>query len=409
MSGCIEKSEPASAGDEAVSHPPRPRMLIVYFGALPSRNNLGPAVFVENLARAMISRFDIEIISLNYDVGTKKALFDAGGYHVETAGRLKATYLPFDFRRFAWLRSILLQKWDVVLLNCAYDPRLAIPTLLLLRFYRPRQRAFHVPHGIFMQALSMQGRWKKRLFRWSCSILGLLQTVVHVASVEAEAEDIKRELGDRQKVIVLPQFPEVPLDRIPRPGKPANTLKMCLAGRVAAQKNILGAISMLHNVRVSCELDVFGDLSDQTYVEQCRRQIAVLPPHVKVGLLGLVDRQDLLRRMEDYDLFFLPTLGENFGHSIIEALGRGVPVLISDRCPWTDLAENGAGWCFPLSEQVRFREVIEQVFALGDEWSFYQDKALSYAKKLDGGAALQDLYFNCLMEKNEERAVESGV
>jgi glycosyltransferase involved in cell wall biosynthesis len=42
--------------------------------------------------------------------------------------------------------------------------------------------------------------------------------------------------------------------------------------------------------------------------------------------------------LHKYDLFILPTLNENFGHSIVESLSVGTPVLISDNTPWRSSA-----------------------------------------------------------------------
>ena len=36
---------------------------------------------------------------------------------------------------------------------------------------------------------------------------------------------------------------------------------------------------------------------------------------------------------QEYDLLFLPTKGENFGHVILESMSAGTPVLISDTTP----------------------------------------------------------------------------
>lgn len=72
-------------------------------------------------------------------------------------------------------------------------------------------------------------------------------------------------------------------------------------------------------------------------------------------------------KLAEYDLFFLPTLGENFGHVIAEALSSGLPVLISDTTPWRDLAEKSLGWDIPLNEVDRFAECIEACAAKSPE------------------------------------------
>jgi hypothetical protein len=45
--------------------------------------------------------------------------------------------------------------------------------------------------------------------------------------------------------------------------------------------------------------------------------------------------------LAEYDLFLFPTLGENYGHVISEALASGCPVVISDQTPWRNLEAEG--------------------------------------------------------------------
>jgi glycosyltransferase involved in cell wall biosynthesis len=44
------------------------------------------------------------------------------------------------------------------------------------------------------------------------------------------------------------------------------------------------------------------------------------------------------------DLFVLPTLNENFGMAVAEALAVGVPVISTKGAPWSGLEREGCGW-----------------------------------------------------------------
>ena len=41
-------------------------------------------------------------------------------------------------------------------------------------------------------------------------------------------------------------------------------------------------------------------------------------------------------------------MNENYGHSIVESLSTGTPILISEHCPWNNLDEFNAGFKLPL-------------------------------------------------------------
>jgi glycosyltransferase involved in cell wall biosynthesis len=47
----------------------------------------------------------------------------------------------------------------------------------------------------------------------------------------------------------------------------------------------------------------------------------------------------------------LPTLHENYGHAIAEALASGCPVLISDHTPWNEAEIKNAGFVRPLTPE----------------------------------------------------------
>jgi glycosyltransferase involved in cell wall biosynthesis len=69
--------------------------------------------------------------------------------------------------------------------------------------------------------------------------------------------------------------------------------------------------------------------------------------------------------LREHDLFFLPTLGENYGHVVQEALLAGCPVLLSDTTPWRGLQALGVGWDLPLDDEAGFRAVLRACVQMG--------------------------------------------
>ena len=79
--------------------------------------------------------------------------------------------------------------------------------------------------------------------------------------------------------------------------------------------------------------------------------------------------------------FFFPTLGENFGHVISEALIAGCLPIISDQTPWLDLEECKCGNVISLDNQNLFIKALERYSAMDQkEFSYYVNNAQNYIK-----------------------------
>jgi glycosyltransferase involved in cell wall biosynthesis len=81
---------------------------------------------------------------------------------------------------------------------------------------------------------------------------------------------------------------------------------------------------------------------------------------------GAIDPQDIPTLIREHDLLFQPSLGENFGHTILEALVQACPVLVSDRTPWRALSARHAGWDLPLEDASAFRQRLQWLLELDE-------------------------------------------
>jgi glycosyltransferase involved in cell wall biosynthesis len=119
--------------------------------------------------------------------------------------------------------------------------------------------------------------------------------------------------------------------------------------RIAPKKNLLSAIRAVSKLSGDVVFDIWGPVDDLSYWRACQKEIAAVPLNVKVTWRGEVPNEQVPAILADYDVFLLPTLGENFGHVIVDALTAGLPVVISDRTPWKNLQEAGVGVELPVS------------------------------------------------------------
>src|SRR6185436_14152308 len=64
------------------------------------------------------------------------------------------------------------------------------------------------------------------------------------------------------------------------------------------------------------------------------------------------------------ELFVLPSLDDNFGIVVAEALGAGVPVITTHATPWAELIEQDCGWHVPADVD-GIRGALREAFARG--------------------------------------------
>ena len=71
-----------------------------------------------------------------------------------------------------------------------------------------------------------------------------------------------------------------------------------------------------------------------------------------------------LKLLKQNHFLMLPTLGENFGYVILEALAAGSPVLIGDQTIWTKIDERRAGWSMSVGNPTLWTQTIARCLAL---------------------------------------------
>lgn len=111
----------------------------------------------------------------------------------------------------------------------------------------------------------------------------------------------------------------------------------------------------------------------------------------------MVKGENVVNVLSEYDILFLPTKGENFGHVIVEALAAGIIVLTSDQVPQNDLEENNCGFNFHLSKSKNFINCLK---SLNEDFSLVnimkQSSRIYYEKKYLQTGALRIKYLRNL-------------
>ena len=127
--------------------------------------------------------------------------------------------------------------------------------------------------------------------------------------------------------------------------------------------------------------DIYGPIEDRDYWLECEKAIGALPPYIQVQHKGELMPDVVVRTMAHYDVFFMPTKGENYSHVITEAFCAGLPVLIADTTPWRNLQNLSIGWDLPLDNPDAFSAVLDELATMqAEEHLRTRQNVLTWAK-----------------------------
>ena len=85
---------------------------------------------------------------------------------------------------------------------------------------------------------------------------------------------------------------------------------------------------------------------------------------MRVNYKGVIPSEQVPELFGNYHALFMPSQGENFGHTMAEALATGLPLLISDRTPWRGLEAARAGWDLSLEDGTAWRTKLMELVAM---------------------------------------------
>lgn len=353
---------PSVSKDAAQS---RPRVLVVADYYLPGVNAGGPVRSVANMVDRLADEIDFFILTRNHDLGSQAPYEQLGSEYWHAVGRAKVKYFSAHALRRV-LRHVAEVPHETLYLP-SYFSRLSLRLLWARRLGAPpRRRVVVAPRGQFaFEAMSLKPNRKRAMLSLS-NAAGIHSGIIWHATTAAEAGQISSAVKSEEAIVAANLSSTVHGGS--RSGKKSpGQLRIVAIARIHRIKNILQGIQWLQGLEGDVRYDIIGPHEDNVYLEECRRAAAQLPRNVKVNFLGPLPHDEIAGRMGHYDLFFLPTTAESYGHSISEALGGGVPVLVSDRTPWRGLTNRGAGWDVPLQDPARFREILQHCVAMPAE------------------------------------------
>ena len=363
------------------------RILVILHTYLPGFRSGGPIRSIEGLILQLKDSLDFYVYTSDRDLGDSRTYpgircnewLARDGYQVYyEKGR---TFLP---RLARIIRGIDPHS---VYLNSLFDYRYSIRIAALKRLGLLKCRLVLAPRGELSPAALSLKKTKKRLFLAMAGLLDLYREIHWHASTETEKKEILDHFGTTAVWIALDlsrpaSSPAWPVHR----AKAGDGLELVFLSRICRIKNLGFALEVLSQCNFSTLFHIYGPIEDETYWLECQRRMATMPGNIQVQYRGAIAHNDVPAMLAAYDFLFLPTLGESYGHVVMESLLAGTPVIISDRTPWKQLEPDGAGFMVRGFGHSDYLDVLARAFAMdGSTYDRMSRKAQGY-----GHLALSD-------------------
>lgn len=199
------------------------------------------------------------------------------------------------------------------------------------------------PRGMLGAAALTFSRRQKQMFWQAFQRRALRSVTCFHATAPSEVEDI-RAFGLTAPVAVIPNGIDVPntASTVLRPNEPRQVLHL---GRIHPKKGIdrlLRAWALLADATNGWELRIVGP-SEGGHAEALQA-LALGLGLANVRFEGPIHGDAKAAAYAGAELFVLPTLHENFGMVVAEALAQGTPVISTIGAPWEGLAIERCGW-----------------------------------------------------------------
>ncbi len=375
------------------------KKIMVFIGVyLPGKKYGGPVTSIRNFTEALGDDYSVRIVTTNHDFCEREAYKDINeGWN--RVGKADVLYLPDEGLSFENLKGLLEEERpDIIYASGVMNIKVnhgmfkaakavGIPILL-------------APRGdICDNAINIK-RWKKIPFLTVSRITKLFDGMYFQATAEEERTNLKKYLKIPDDRIFLLQ--NISAEQVLKTDikKNAGSLRAVFISRIHMKKNLLAAIQAVNAMTSEVTFDIFGPVEEEEYYEKCKEEMEKAPKNVKVSYKGMLKPGEAGEKFSEYDCFVFPTLTENYGHVIAEALMHDCPVVLSKgTTPWEDLESEGAGYLVELTDIEGYTAALEKIAALdGAEYKELVDRVRGYVDKKISLKDLRNKYKEMLEE-----------
>lgn len=354
-------------------------LLLISDTYFPAQDGGGPVVSCFNLVNALQGE--------GVEIGVLTRASSRAGKHLEVARdqwvSREGQNIYFADQR--WSLSGLWQvlqerKPDVVYVNGLFSMTGFVWPLLLSLLVGFKLVA--CPRGMLLPQALSQKSFKKYLFLLLIApAIRLSRVRWHCTSPEEAAEMPVWFCGPAAEIVVLMNLPRQGI--APRcQWQKHPPLKLVSACLVSPMKNIDRVLEALGQAESDITYTLYGNIKDAAYWERCSQYVERLPANVEFVYAGPLMHEDVPAALAQHDVYIQPSRSENYGHSLIEAMMLGLPIITSHSTPWNDLSLLRAGENIDPDDVSAIAAAIDRFAGLSTEdYRVWAESAVDYARQ----------------------------
>lgn len=224
-------------------------------------------------------------------------------------------------------------------------------------------------HGMLEPWALRSKRWKKKVY-WSLLEKRNLEGARCLRALTRSEAEHYRDAGLRQPIVIIPNGVEVPAEICPEPfydryPQLRGRRLLLFLGRIHPKKGLALLCQSWASIcrdYPDAQLILAGPDSEGTKV-LLEAQISALGIESRVTFAGMLRGNEKWAALRAATVFLLPSYSEGFSIAVLEAMGAGIPVIVSRQCYFPEVETSGSGWVIEV-EATSLSRALRECLAL---------------------------------------------
>jgi glycosyltransferase involved in cell wall biosynthesis len=300
----------------------------------------GPIRSIENIILLFNSSLKIKLVTSNQDYNGHNLPQSINSNIIQLESKTGCSIIYIS-NTLLGLNTLFntIKSLDTIYVNGLFKPSLNFVPII------KSNKLIVAPRGMLQKPLLKQKWLQKGLYLSVLKFIFYFKNVKWHATTVQEAFEIRNVFGNQSNIKIISNIPVCPYGTVKCHTKESRILSLVYYGLIVENKGLLALIQTIKSLNLPISLDIYGSIKDYSYWQVCLNEITTNNSSATFKYLGHANPSESQQILAKYDAFVLLTKGENFGHSIYEALSVGTPVIISNKTPWQfNKSANTPGW-----------------------------------------------------------------